>query len=86
MNFIYEDNRIYVEDNNNVIAEINFYKKDNDTYDILRTYVNPRYRGKKVASMLVMEAVKYIKSKGYNVTASCSYAKMMIDKIGDTDG
>lgn len=81
MNFIKEENRIYLKgDNNNIIAEINFSKVDNNTYDIFRMFVDPTFRGKGLASKLMKETVNYIKSKNCNVTASCSYAKKWLEK------
>lgn len=81
MNFIKEDGRIYLEDENkNVIASVTFSKTDNNIYDINHTFVDPKLRGQGIASKLVEEAVKYIESKDCDVTASCSYAKNWLDK------
>lgn len=74
MKFIYKENEIIIKDNNEIIAQIKFKKINNDTYDIYKTYVNPAYRGKKIAQMLVKEAYNYLKDKGYNIIATCSYA------------
>lgn len=74
MDFINEENRIYLKDDNDkVVAEINFERKG-DVYNIYHIFVDESLRGKGIASMLVKEAVNYIKEKNGKVTASCSYA------------
>ena len=80
MNYIKEEDRIYIEANGRVIAQIDFEKKDNKTYSIVHTYVDERLRGKNIASNLVEEAVTYIHEKGYDVDATCSYAKKWLEK------
>ncbi len=80
MNFIKEKDRIYIKnDNDKVIAEINF-KKEGDVYDIYHTFVDESLRGKGIAFRLVKEAVNYIKKKNGKVTASCSYANKWLGK------
>ena len=81
MNFIKGENRIYVEDENGkVIAEIEYEKLEGNTYNIYHTFVDESLRGQGVASKLVEEAVKEIKSKGGKVQATCSYAKAWLEK------
>jgi len=75
MIFIKEENRMFIEDHDKIVAEINYRKKDNSTYDIYSTIVSEELRGQGIASMLVETAVKEIEKKGYKVVASCSYAK-----------
>jgi len=81
MNFIKEENRIYLADENkNVIAEIEYQKIEDNTYNIYHTFVDESLRGKGIASKLVEEAVKEIKAKGGKVQATCSYAKAWLEK------
>lgn len=81
MNFIKEENRIYLEDENKkVIAEIEYEKLENDIYNIYHTFVDKSLRGQGIASKLVEEAVKEIKEKGGKVQATCSYAKAWLEK------
>lgn len=81
MDFIKEDERIYLEDSNGkVIAEIEFKEIDEKIFDIYHTFVDESLRGKGVASMLVQEAVKEIQSKNGKIQASCSYAKQWLEK------
>lgn len=81
MNFIKEENRIYLEDENKkVIAEIEYEKLENDIYNIYHTFVDKSLRGQGIASKLVEEAVKEIKEKGGKVQSTCSYAKAWLEK------
>ena len=81
MNFIKEQNRIYLQDEaGKVIAEITFQEIEKGIYNIDHTYVNEVLRGQGIASKLVEEAVKEIKSKGGKVEATCSYAKKWIEE------
>lgn len=75
MNFIFEDNRIYMLDNKDVlIAEITFPKIDEDTVDINHTFVDASLRGQGVASKLVEAAYKVIKEQNKKAMLTCSYA------------
>ena len=75
MKYIEEENRIYVMENNILLAEILFKKVDNDTYDIYHTFVDVSLRGRGIASELVRRAYEYIMKKNCKVVASCSYAQ-----------
>lgn len=81
MKFIKEDSRIYRLDNNqNVIAEITFYKTENDVYVIDHTFVDESLRGQGIAGKLVEMAVEEIEKRGGKVEATCSYAKKWLEK------
>jgi len=75
-NYITEENRIYLQDENwNILAEIDFEKIDEKTYNISRTFVDDSVRGQGIGSELVEKAITYLTSKWYKVSATCSYAK-----------
>lgn len=75
-NYITEENRIYLPDKNcNVLAEINFEKVDERTYNISHTYVDNLLRGQWIGSELVEKTINYLASKWYKVLATCPYAK-----------
>ena len=79
-NYITEENRIYLPDKNwNVLAEINFEKVDEKTYNISRTFVDDSLRGQWIGSELVEKTINYLASKWYKVLATCSYAKKQIE-------
>ena len=81
MNFIKEEERIYAKDENDkVIAEIEFKEIEKGVYDIFHTFVDESLRGQGVVSKLVQEAVKEIQERNGKITASCSYAKKWIEK------
>ena len=78
-NYITEENRIYLQDENwNIIAEIDFEKIDEKTYNISRTFVDDSLRGQGIGSELVEKAITYLTWKWYKVSATCSYAKKTV--------
>ena len=80
-NYIAEENRIYLPDENwNILAEIDFEKVDEKTYNIFRTFVDDSMRWQGIGSELVKKAITYLTAKWYQVSATCPYAKKS-DKI-----
>ena len=78
-NYIIEGNRIYLPDENwNILAEIDFEKTDEKTYNISRTFVDDSLRGQGIGSELVEKAITYLTWKWYKVSATCSYAKKTV--------
>ena len=78
-NYITEENRIYLQDENwSILAEIDFDKIDEKTYNISRTFVDDSLRGQGIGSELVEKAISYLTSKWYKVSATCSYAKKTV--------
>ena len=81
MQFIKEENRIYVQNNDNeVIAEVTFYEIENGVYNIDHTFVDDSLRGQGIGSKLVAEAVNTIKEKGAEVQATCPFASKWIEE------
>lgn len=80
-NYITEENRIYLPDEKwNILAEIDFEKVDEKTYNISHTFVDDSLRGQGIGSELVEKAITYLTAKWYQVSATCPYAKRS-DKI-----
>lgn len=80
-NYIIEENRIYLSDENwKILAEIDFEKIDEKTYNISRTFVDDSMRWQGIGSELVEKAINYLTAKWYQVSATCPYAKKS-DKI-----
>ncbi len=78
-NYITEENRIYLQDENwNILAEIDFEKVDEKTYNISRTFVDDSVRWQGIGGELVERAIAYLTSKWYKVSATCSYAKKTV--------
>ncbi len=81
MNFIYETNRVYLNDENgNLIAEIDFPMVDENTVNINHTYVSKTLRGQGVAGKLMKEAIKIIEENGWKAYTDCSYAETWAEK------
>ena len=77
--YITEENRIYLPDKDwNILAEIDFEKADDKTYNISHTIVDDSLRGQGIGSELVEKAMTYLISKWYKVTATCPYAKKTV--------
>ena len=75
-NYITEENRIYLPDEKwNILAEIDFEKVDEKTYNISHTFVDDSLRGQGIGSELVEKAIHHLTSKWYKVSATCSYAR-----------
>ena len=82
MKYIIDQNRIYANnEDNKIIAEIDFEKVDENTYNVYHTFVDESLRGQGIANELVTRAYKEItevrKSK---VTATCSYAQRWLER------
>lgn len=73
MEFKYEPNRIFVEENGMIIAEITFPVKDG-TATIDHTFVDVSLRGQGIASKLMRLAVDKINENGWKLNATCPYA------------
>lgn len=75
MNFIHENNKIYMNDeNNHMIAVVTFPKEDGNTVNIDHTYVDGSLRGQGIAGKLMEETVKQLRENNLNAKLSCSYA------------
>ena len=75
MEFIYESNRIYMnDDKGELIAEITFPLVGENIVDIDHTYVSNVLRGQGIAGKLMVEALKVIEKNGWTANTSCSYA------------
>ncbi len=78
-NYVIEENKIYLPDKNGkVLAEIDFEKIDEKTYNISHTFVDDSLRGQGIGSELVEKAITYLTAKWYQVSATCPYAKKTV--------
>lgn len=85
MDFKKENNRIFLEEDGKIIAEIEFEEIESGRFNIYHTFVDESLRGKGIASKLVQEAVNEIKSRKCTVQATCSYAKKWLEKNKDKE-
>ena len=79
MNFAIEKNRIYMEENSNLLAEVVFDAVDKDTVSISRTFVDESLRGQGIAGQLLKAAYEEIKKQNKKAILSCSYAVKWFD-------
>lgn len=69
-----EANRFFIMDNDNLVGEITFVEKDN--YLIANhTFVNPKYRGKGIAQVLLDSLVKYARENQKKIDTVCTYVQ-----------
>jgi len=81
MDFIYGNNRIYLEnDNRECIAEVTFPDVSENKVNINRTFVDKTLRGQGVADKLLNALVQELKKNNKKAIASCSYAVDWFEK------
>lgn len=81
MDWKYENGRIYcLSEDNELLAETTFVRKENGEVDINHTYVNPLLRGKGVAGTMMEVVAEYLRKQSLKATASCSYANVWLQK------
>lgn len=75
MPFQTETNRIYYEQNGQLLAEITFPALPDGSVNIDHTYVDESLRGQGVAGHLMEQTVQTLRATGRKAVATCSYAK-----------
>ncbi|HHZ02767.1 MAG TPA: N-acetyltransferase [Tissierellia bacterium] len=81
MDFKYENNRIYLEnEKGQCTAEVTFPPIDEGKVNINHTYVAPALRGKGIADMLVRELALYLRKNNLKAIPTCSYAVDWFEK------
>jgi predicted GNAT family acetyltransferase len=84
MNYIYEENRIYAKNEDNLLlAEVTFPARDETRVNVDHVYVDQSLRGQGIASKLMFLAYEYIKSKNLLIVAKCPYAISWFKKNED---
>ncbi len=71
---IYQDKIVYLDDNNSIVAEIDFPKTGVNEITITHTFVDSYLRGQGIAKKLVEEVISIARKEKYNIRATCSYA------------
>lgn len=75
MNFIHENNKIYLTDENkHMIAVVTFPKEKDNVVTIDHTYVDASLRGQGIAGKLMEEAVAQLRENNLKAIPTCSYA------------
>lgn len=80
MDYITENNKVYVCDDGKEIAFVTFPNIDKNTVDINHTFVDESLRGKGVAAKLMILACEKIKRQGFKAVPTCSYAVAFFEK------
>ena len=87
MNFMHEDNRIYLNDNTDnstdggkLIAEVTFPSYGDNTVNINHTFVDNSLRGQGIAAKLMEAAALQIRASGKKAKPTCSYAIKWFEK------
>lgn len=80
MEYITDNERIYLVDGGEEMAEVTFPMTGANTFTINHTYVDKRLRGQGIASELVSRAVEEIERRGGRVEATCSYAQLWLTR------
>lgn len=75
MDFIQEEHKIYLnDDQNHMLAVVTFPKYSEGVVTIDHTFVDPSLRGQGVAGKLMEAAVAYFRSANIKAKPTCSYA------------
>lgn len=81
MNFIIEENKIFLNDENGkIIAEVNFPPLNENTVNINSTFVDTSLRGQGIAGKLMEAVAEKLRKDGRKAVFSCSYAVSWFEK------
>ncbi len=75
---IKENNRFFIEEDE-LVGEIKFIIED-DNILVTKTYVNPNYRGKSIARILVDSVVEFARNENKKIVPICSYVLSTFEK------
>lgn len=80
MNFKFEENRLYLEnDGDRDVAEVDFFKDKNGVYEITKTFVDYALRGKGIACDMMKLLAEEMRKRGAKLRPVCSYAKQFFE-------
>jgi len=84
MDFIHEQNKIFLNDSNNhMVAVVTFPKVKENVVNIDHTYVDDALRGQGIAGKLMEETVAQLRERNQKATLSCSYAVKWFEEHSD---
>ncbi len=78
MDFLFDNNRFYMGEEQKPLAEINFERVGDKLLVVDHTFTDPSLRGQGIARKLVEQVAAYARKDGYKVKATCSYAKKVL--------
>ncbi len=86
MDFKYEKNRIYLEnEKGEIVAEVTFPIISQNEVNINHTYVDSSLRGQGVANKLVKVLAEHLRKNNLKAVATCSYAVDWFDNHPEYD-
>lgn len=72
--------RFYIEKDNDTVAEMDYRFPDKNTLLIIHTEVDETLEGKGIGKKLVAAAVEYARNNSLRVSATCTFAKKVLDR------
>lgn len=73
-------NRFYLEDDGKEVGEMTYIYVKDHIIDLNHTEIDKSYRGQNLGQKLIEAVIDYARKNELNITASCPYAKKMIEK------
>lgn len=73
-----EQNRFFIQEEE-LVGEIKFRLEDSNML-VTKTYVNPNYRGKSIARILVDKVVEKARNENLKIVPICSYVNSTFEK------
>ena len=84
MEFVREQNKIFLNDNNNhMIAAVTFPKIQENVVNIDHTFVDESLRGQGIAGMLMEATVATLRENQQKAKITCSYATKWFEEHPD---
>ena len=78
--FTVEKERVFLEEEGKVVAEINWAFLEEKVIDVNHTFVDESQRGKGLAEKLVLAVIEIAKKEELKIVPSCSYVENYFNK------
>ncbi|MBO0476568.1 N-acetyltransferase [Vagococcus sp. DIV0080] len=78
--FTVEKERVFLEEEGKIVAEINWVFLEEKVIDVNRTFVDESQRGKGLAEKLVLAVIEIAKKEELKIVPSCSYVENYFNK------
>jgi len=75
--------RFFIEEEDDIVAEIVYANSGNDTIIIEHTEVDESLQGQNIGYELVHKTVEFARSRGLKIAPVCQFAKAVFDKKPD---
>jgi uncharacterized protein len=70
----------FIKENDDILAEMTYYLKGENTMVIDHTEVDERLRGRNVGYELVNRGVEFARSEGLKIVPACEFARSVFDR------